>query len=327
MEPPNEDQRLIERYLLGDLTLEEQREFEQHLFSDEHLLSQLNRIENELTDQYVRGELLGTSKAQFERHFMRAPERRESVVFARALNSYVSAKEQSRLVSNGLEKPGFDVLPGVVARPRPLFHISLAAAAVIFGMLFVWLFLNRAQLRRELEQARTAQAELQKREEDLRRQFEEQRIEADRLARELEREKEALTNAKPGVRPPQPDSTTGDESSLGELTFLFSGSSRGQDDGATVRVSHGEKYVRLALMIDREPYVLYKVAVTTIENRQEVWNRAGLKAIRTRNGMSVITSIPVANLTMSDYRIELYGEGGNRTYEKAGYYIFRIDKN
>src|SRR5258706_14901379 len=107
MEPLNDDERLIRRYLLGDLTLEEQRRLEQHLFSDEHLLSQLNRIENELTDQYVSGELSGNSKEQFERHFMRAPERRESVVFARALNSYVSAKgEPYSPVSSALKRPG-----------------------------------------------------------------------------------------------------------------------------------------------------------------------------------------------------------------------------
>ena len=329
MEPPNNNERLIKRYLLGDLTLEEQRQFEQYLFSDEHLLSHLDRIENELTDQYVSGELTGNSKAQFERHFMRAPDRRESVAFAKALNSYASAKEESdsspRSVSTGLKPRGFKVLPGIDAMRRPVFHASLIAAAAILGMLCVWLFLNRAQLRRELEQARTAQVELERREENLRRQFDEQRVESDRLARELEHEKEKLANATSG-RVLRPNSTPRAESSLAALTFLFPGSSRGQDEGATVRIFSGEMNVRLALMIDRDLYDRYKVEVTAVESKEEVWNKARLKAIRTRSGLAVITAVPVANLTMSDYRIELYGVRGNRTYERAGYYTFRIDK-
>lgn len=57
MEPEVVDEKLIERYLLGELVGEEQTRLEERLMTDQQFSDSLLEAENELTDDYVRGAL------------------------------------------------------------------------------------------------------------------------------------------------------------------------------------------------------------------------------------------------------------------------------
>lgn len=327
MEPPYENERLIRRYLLGDVTAEEQREIEQRLFSDEHSLAQANRIENELIDEYVSGELTGESKSQFERHFMNAPDRRESVVFARALNSYVSAKADPdsslNVVSSSLKRSRFHLLPAVTTRAPFILQASLVIVAAVFCTLLVWMFLDRVQLRTQLEQARIAQGELEKREENLRGEIDEQRSRSEKLAKDLEFEKETLADITRELNTLRPRNTRQIEADLNAVV-LFPGLSRGQEGTATVTLLAGQINIRLALMLGKERYERYKATVIAVEGGEEIQSQDHLRGIKTRNGITVVVTLPAAKLTLSDYRVELHGVVDNRLYEKAGSYHFRV---
>jgi hypothetical protein len=81
-DPSFDDPRLA-RYLLGEAPPDEQASIEQRYCADPDFHAEVQAVERELIDQYIRGEL--TNTAAFETHFMAAPSRREKVEFARAL--------------------------------------------------------------------------------------------------------------------------------------------------------------------------------------------------------------------------------------------------
>ena len=75
----------IVRYLLGDLSEQEQIEVEDRAFSDPYYLQNILAVEADLIDEYVRGGLLENQRRQFETRFLASSERRQKVEFARAL--------------------------------------------------------------------------------------------------------------------------------------------------------------------------------------------------------------------------------------------------
>ena len=85
MEPKFHDDKVIARYLLGELPEAEQAELEEHAFSDSDYLQQVRAVEKDLMDEYARGELSGPERAAFEQRFFASAHRRRQIEFARAL--------------------------------------------------------------------------------------------------------------------------------------------------------------------------------------------------------------------------------------------------
>lgn len=117
---------------------------EERFFLDSELYEELSIVEDELIDEYLRGELAPSDRERFESHFMSAPERHEKVRFARALKKYVSAEaanqpqefstaaQSAEDVSENTEarrqrRPFFSFLPW----QDPIVSYSLAAAVIL----------------------------------------------------------------------------------------------------------------------------------------------------------------------------------------------------
>ena len=69
------NEELIVGYLLGDLPEEKQSEVEDRAFQDEQYLQEILAAESDLIDEYVRGELSGRARQQFESRFLASAER------------------------------------------------------------------------------------------------------------------------------------------------------------------------------------------------------------------------------------------------------------
>ncbi|HEX6188963.1 MAG TPA: hypothetical protein VFZ40_12870 [Pyrinomonadaceae bacterium] len=84
------EQQEIRAYLLGQLSSERQSQFEELLLTDDDVFQELEIVEDELVDGYLREELTPADRAGFESHFMAAPEHREKLTFARAFKKSLS---------------------------------------------------------------------------------------------------------------------------------------------------------------------------------------------------------------------------------------------
>src|SRR5215212_6972458 len=81
---PNSE-KLIARYLLGELPEEQQVEIEDRAFADEEFLANITAVENDLIDDYVRDQMSETERRRFESRFLASESRRKRVEFAKAL--------------------------------------------------------------------------------------------------------------------------------------------------------------------------------------------------------------------------------------------------
>jgi Tol biopolymer transport system component len=83
------DWEALKRYLLGNVSPEEQQDVERWLISDDHAYDQLEAAEDELIDTFLRGELRGRDLDQFNSHFLIAPERKRKLQFSRSLIRFI----------------------------------------------------------------------------------------------------------------------------------------------------------------------------------------------------------------------------------------------
>jgi hypothetical protein len=86
----NDERGAVRLYLLGQLTDEQQQQFEQRLILEDQLLEELEIEEDELNDQYLAGQLTDDERRRFEQSFLATPERNQKLSFARALSRYTA---------------------------------------------------------------------------------------------------------------------------------------------------------------------------------------------------------------------------------------------
>jgi hypothetical protein len=87
------DETLFRKYLLGDLSEDQQVDVEDRAFADREVLDALEAAEADLIDAWVRGELSPSERRAFERRFLTSLQRRNKVEFARALAKVTSESQ------------------------------------------------------------------------------------------------------------------------------------------------------------------------------------------------------------------------------------------
>ena len=127
------NETLIARYLLGELPEDQQVEIEDRAFADKDYLAGITAVENDLIDEYVRGELSAADRQRFEARFLRSAERRKRVEFATALRTvvYESPVPEKKLIQ---EVPGWswrDSLYAFLNGLNPAARLAFVAATIL----------------------------------------------------------------------------------------------------------------------------------------------------------------------------------------------------
>lgn len=81
-----EDRELLRRFLLKEVSEQERDEIEELYFSDREFLERLLVAEEELVDDYLKGDLPAREREKFERQYSDNPVNRREVAFSRALH-------------------------------------------------------------------------------------------------------------------------------------------------------------------------------------------------------------------------------------------------
>lgn len=90
MTPDIEDHQEIRRYLLGNLSGEDQQRVEERLLTEQGVFEELLFAEEELIDDYVTDDLSDEDRTKFEQHFLSTPERHQRLRFAMTLSRYAA---------------------------------------------------------------------------------------------------------------------------------------------------------------------------------------------------------------------------------------------
>ena len=141
LEPKEQD--TLRQYLLGRLPSGEAGPLEERLLTDSAFYEELLILEDELIDQYVRGEQSEEDRESFQSHFLLTAERQRKTRFARSLKQYLDGLEPAlseQPAGGARASDGATSTPDTVSGKRsffsffsqyPVLSYSLAAALVL----------------------------------------------------------------------------------------------------------------------------------------------------------------------------------------------------
>src|SRR5499426_4429400 len=207
----DQSEKLIRKYLLGELAEADQSALEQELLIDRGKFERVWAVENELVDSYVRGEMSRADRKRFESHYLASPLHRERVAIAesfitnidQAVGETVEVSEKEPLVPWPRSFP--------LRSPRqvfgPVFGVVLVMALLLtFSM--VRSYIERVRLTGQIanvqKEAQSEREILKQRERELasrNQEFEKQIADVSRRNEQLKAELEELRQRRPSAAP------------------------------------------------------------------------------------------------------------------------------
>jgi hypothetical protein len=326
MKDERANEELLVRYLLGQLSEEEQQRIEARFFDDEQSYQQLLEVEDELRCAYAQGALPGAQQAQFERRFLIFADERRRVALAREMIAelpQVSIAEARPSASRQREpKTARGWLPWSFGWLSPARSFALAAAALVMVAGCVWLLFETARLRKELGQLR---AERTTTEQQLEQRSIAERARAQQLSQQLEQERARRTQleqelARQGEQPSEPSARPAVIALL-----LMPGLVRGGGETKRLVLPPAARQVRLQLELSGGASNSYR-AVLLNSDGNELWSRAGLQARLDGARRVIVLNLPARLLAEDDYELKLTGVDAAGQPERAGSYYFTILK-
>lgn len=302
MGSPRDEESLLARYLLGDLTEDEQVQVENRAFADGNYMATLEAVEADLIDAYVRGELSTPERLRFERLFLAAPSRRRKVDFARALAS-VADETKAAEPARHEGRPAWPSLGELIRGWSPARQLVIAMASLLLVAGVSWLAVENARVRSRV-------AALEAQQTSLRQQLGEEQGRAAALAAQVQKES--------GPRQTSP-------LAIASLVLL-PGLSRAESAREQLVLRPSAQLARIEIQLEaRDDYPRFRVELRT-RSGAEVLTQSNLPRSRTQAGPAVSIEVPASALVSGDYELTLKGVTGNGTTPDIGFYYFSVQK-
>ena len=320
-----EDQRLIEQYLWGELSEEDQAAVEERIFSDDDYCDEVLAREDELINEYVLGRLSPRLRERFERRLSTAPDWHPKIEEVRRL---LDALKESRLRKRWLAaslvawvrrlvEPGWG---------SPASRLALAVAFVAVIAVAGWLARETSHLHRRIDQLQAVQSRSVLEREAAATRLTEQRARADRLAEQLDAQGEIVGRMEAQLA----ESTrAGPRRALMSFS-LVPGLQRDADPAAdgppTLAIPPGvDVLIKLALppAVRHDTYRAVLQTPEGHEKREQIWSDEVRHAGPASSSGSLALRISAPILWSGDYIITLQGRTGGVLTDVATY-VFSV---
>jgi len=318
-----DNEKLLVRYLLGDLPEEQQLQIEGMFLGDDQQYERLLALEDELFYDYAQGKLSPGERTRFEERFLVSAPNRKRVALASALAQKISEVEGAE----ALEPPPV-ADQKVYNRRRSLqtyfndqrmkIWFSLAALAVML-LVALWLAVSTIRLRNEFDRFR---AERMVQEDRLQQQARAERGRAEDLSLKLKREMDENAMLKQELSKIEPQSG---QQNLGATLSLVLAPSFSRDRGPGMKklqIPPGVRLLKLQLNLKGEvDYKFYQALLLTADGAEK-WSHDRLTAKPAGSGKAVILSLPSSLLREGDYELRLKGYASDGSLSETGDYYY-----
>jgi len=293
------EDKVMVRYLLGELPEKEQVALEELCFTDNDTFERMWASENELVDDYVRDRLQRPERDRFESYYLASPVHQRRVQAAKFLLSATATPEllQPSLAERLRQWVGVFRLP----------QLALTGALVALAAGGIWLFLERSRLRDEVDNLRIENAVHKQREAQLQTANETQRTEINRLIEGSERQRDPLSE------PAKPSRI---------FAFVLSPISVRSGAGQSFVVPRDAQTVQLNLRAPSGEWTRYRAEIRNVGQRT-AWSSRRLIG----HGGSITVEVPAGRLPFDDYILTLSGVTGDGRTEEIERYSFRVMRN
>ncbi len=316
------------RYLLGELSEQEQTELEEAYFADDSLFERFLAVKDDLIDAYARGDLTGPSRERFEQHFLASEPRQQRVEEARGfIRAVTAASTNPAAVNTNNPAPAatttswWQPISSLFAS-RPLIWQGALAAGLLMALAGSLLLVRQFQNQR-------AERERVQNEEATRRKQEEERLRVQAPpGNEDQSARSSNTASNENDKNPQPKTVNNKQTSAPTQVaslVLLPFNSRDISGTNSVTLQQDTRAVRLQLVFKGESYSRYDVVLRTVGGEQ-VLHRGGLKAAANGAGKSVTLIFNPSLLRNQDYIMTLNGLTATGQLEAIDDYYFRVER-
>lgn len=331
------------RYLLGELSEEEEKSFENRYFADDQAFEELQIAEAEVIDAYVSEGLPAQARLHLEQRLEKSPRLRERVAFARTFAGAIPdiRLEELPVAPQVLPSPRLSppVIPHSVSTfPRrrwwqglfkdsferqPALTMVMAACVALVLLGGAAVVVQSVRLRRESQRLADERAAIERQREELNQQnnkieqmTSELKAQQSRNAEELAQLEELHQGSKAKEGSNQQKATTPIMATL----FLYAGSLRSGGRPEEVRIPPGTSQLPLGLVLETTDYGSYNVVIKDAQ-KKEVFGKPGL---RLRPGKTLFIRVPTTQLTPGNYTVDVSGVAPSGATEHLRTYQFRV---
>jgi hypothetical protein len=321
---------LLFKYLLGDLPEAEQAEIEERAFRDQQTVRNIQAVESDLIDAYVREELSERERQQFEGRFFASAERRRKVEFARALAhvapEFAVIERAARPASAPPPVTWPRLIEAFLRRLSPAARYGLAAAALLIVIGGSWLIAESLRLRAQFAEMRAEQHSYEQRQQALQQQIADEQAHREELATQLQREREHSQQLAGELQRQLQESAPPPAPSAIVSLVLWPGISRSGGTRAKLVIPQAAQRVRVQVGVEPEDdYRSFRVELRA-PGGQPIWTQANLAAQRVRGGRAIRLNLPAGILRAGEYELALKGVTAEGTTEDVGYYYVDVLK-
>jgi hypothetical protein len=329
MKDEADNEKLLIRYLLGDLAEEQRLQIEGEFLSNDHSYERLLALEDELFYDYAQNKLSPGDRERFEKRFLFTERNRNRAMIASSLAHKMSEAAPVGTTENNIadREPQrlWQSLKSYFVAQGATMRVSLAALAIL-SVALIWLFIGILRLRNEFNQFRAQRAA---QEERLQQQAQQERVRADDLNLKLKREIDENTTLRQVMGKMQAQSGGQGQRDPSVISLTLAPSIvRGQATRMKrLYFPPGARLLKLRLNLKGgAEYKSYQVVLLTVEG-VESWSQDRLQAKRTGSAPSIDLWLPTRILAEGDYELRLKGYASDGTLEETGdYYYLSVER-
>ncbi len=314
----------ITRYLLGGLSEAEGDELAERYLDDDELFEEIQIVEEELIESYLRGELPKAQRREFEASYLGTPARRERVRSAIAFRQAVNAFQPpsgTGVVEAG-HKAGRKTWLKFFGPVGGILVPAMAAVIVLMAIGVALTVIQNMRLQRRIDQAQAEKKALEEQERRASDELNEQKAANARLKDEnqlvrdqSDRLREELDSLK---LPPQRSDNQSPDVSY-ELAFNLV---RGGGDTATLEIPRRAKLVELKLNLESTDFMRFRAELQTAGAR--VWERSYARQSIATSSRQAKIRVPATLLPTGDYVLTLSGASPGGSFDPVAEYSFRV---
>jgi hypothetical protein len=311
--------------LLGELPAEKQEQIEELLLTDEESYGELLIVEDELVDDYLRDKLSVEEQKNFRQHFLSTPERYEKLRVGRAFKRYLD----DRAAETASDTKPASWWHTFLAHLRfPQTSMALPAVLILISLALVAFWITKNVRRQPTESAREeahTPTQMSPPPSTPPNQNTQEAKETGHPPAQMGGQNAPNINA---AREPRHERVLRDatpRSSTLAVT-LIPGMLRSGVATKDVNLPPDIKRLQLTLNLTADDYRRYRAVLQTAAER-DVLSKSDLKRSNTRQGPVVTFTVPAKLLSSGDYILTLSGATPDNTFETAGKYYFKLNKN
>ncbi len=330
----------VRQYLLGELTLEERRQVEVRLLTDDEFHEQVGLVEDELIDEYLYGELSEDDRRRLGEMLHAGPVQQRKLRLAEDLRAYASGAGAVRVepapVKTGESKSWWRTLLDSLRFRSPVLAFALAVALLLSVLGGGLMFFKARRLEQQLaRQGGAGQPTAQGGERELRQQLEQQNARVGELTAELQRAEEerarldeemAALKSQGSTSPNVNNGRPAPVASAVASVFLPLTQGRSSGPGATLNLAPGNARAKLILdldVVDPANYKSFKAEVYKTDGPL-IESRGGLSAQKGGGGNRIVLNLPAGSFSAGEYRVMLTGLTQDGRQEPIGAYDFSV---